>query len=36
VPGGPNKAIAALSKLLPDDAALALMKNQSKRFRKAD
>lgn len=36
VPGGPNKAIAALSKLLPDDAALALMKNQGKRFRKVE
>lgn len=34
VPGAPNKAIAALAKLLPDDWALALMASQSGRFRK--
>ena len=35
VPGAPNKAIAALTKLIPDDWALALMASQSSRFRKA-
>ena len=34
VPGAPNKAIAALSKIIPDDWALALMASQSARFRK--
>lgn len=34
VPGAPNKAIAALAKLLPDDWALALVEAQSGRFRK--
>ncbi len=34
VPGAPNKAIAALVKILPDDWALALMARQSARFRK--
>ncbi len=34
VPGAPNKAIAAVSKLLPDDWQLALMASQSSRFRK--
>jgi len=34
VPGAPNKAIAALAKILPDDWALALMASQSSRFRK--
>lgn len=34
VPGAPNKAIAALARLLPDDWALALMASQSGRFRK--
>ena len=34
VPGAPNKAIAAVSKLIPDDWALALMASQSPRFRK--
>jgi len=34
VPGAPNKAIAALSKMIPDDWALALMASQSPRFRK--
>jgi len=34
VPGAPNKAIAAISKLVPDDWALALMASQSARFRK--
>ncbi|WP_394764489.1 SDR family NAD(P)-dependent oxidoreductase [Phenylobacterium sp.] len=34
VPGAPNKAIAALTKLIPDDWALALMASQSSRFRK--
>jgi hypothetical protein len=34
VPGAPNKAIAALVKLIPDDWALALMASQSSRFRK--
>ena len=33
VPGAPNKAIAALAKLLPDDWALALMARQGGRFR---
>jgi uncharacterized protein len=35
VPGAPNKAVAALVKLIPDDWALALMASQSSRFRKA-
>jgi len=34
VPGAPNKAIAAVSKLIPDDWALALMASQGPRFRK--
>lgn len=34
VPGAPNKTIAAIAKLLPDDWALALMANQGGRFRK--
>ncbi len=34
VPGAPNKAIAALAKLAPDDWALALMASQGPRFRK--
>ncbi len=34
VPGAPNKAIAAISKLIPDDWQLALMASQSSRFRK--
>ena len=34
VPGAPNKAIAALVKLIPDDWALALMASQGPRFRK--
>jgi short-subunit dehydrogenase len=34
VPGAPNKAIAAVTKLIPDDWALALMASQSSRFRK--
>jgi short-subunit dehydrogenase len=34
VPGAPNKAIAALAKLVPDDWALALMASQGPRFRK--
>lgn len=34
VPGAPNKAIAAIAKILPDDWALALMANQGGRFRK--
>jgi short-subunit dehydrogenase len=34
VPGGPNKAIAAAAKLIPDDWALALMAWQGPRFRK--
>lgn len=34
VPGAPNKAIAAVAKMLPDDWALALMANQGGRFRK--
>jgi hypothetical protein len=34
VPGAPNKALAALSKLIPDDWALALMASQGSRFRK--
>lgn len=34
VPGAPNKAIAALAKLLPEDWAFSLMDAQSGRFRK--
>ena len=34
VTGAPNKAIAAVAKLIPDDWALALMAGQSGRFRK--
>jgi len=34
VPGAPNKAIAALAKLLPDEWVLALMATQGRRFRK--
>lgn len=34
VPGAPNKAIAALIKVIPDDWALALMASQGSRFRK--
>jgi short-subunit dehydrogenase len=34
VPGAPNKAIAAVGKLIPDDWVLALMASQSSRFRK--
>ena len=34
VPGAPNKAIAALTKMIPDDWALALMASQGARFRK--
>ena len=34
VSGSPNKAIAALAKILPDDWALALMARQSRRFRR--
>ena len=34
VPGAPNKAIAAVAKLIPDDWALALMAWQGPRFRK--
>lgn len=34
VPGAPNKAIAALSKAVPDDWLLALMASQGPRFRK--
>jgi short-subunit dehydrogenase len=34
VPGAPNKAIAAVSKLIPDDWALAVMASQGARFRK--
>jgi len=34
VPGAPSKAIAAVSKLIPDDWALALMASQGPRFRK--
>jgi short-subunit dehydrogenase len=33
VPGAPNKAIAALSKLVPDEWAMALLASQSARFR---
>jgi hypothetical protein len=35
VPGAPNKAIAAVAKLIPDDWALALVAGQGGRFRKA-
>jgi short-subunit dehydrogenase len=34
VPGAPNKALAALAKLIPDDWGLALMASQGQRFRK--
>ncbi|MDE2488508.1 MAG: SDR family oxidoreductase [Alphaproteobacteria bacterium] len=34
VPGAPNKAIAALAKLIPDEWGLALMSSQAPRFRK--
>jgi short-subunit dehydrogenase len=34
VTGTPNKAIAAIAKLLPDDWGLALMASQGGRFRK--
>lgn len=34
VPGAPNKAIAAISKALPEDWTLALMASQGRRFRK--
>jgi short-subunit dehydrogenase len=34
VPGAPNKTIAAIAKVLPDDWALALMANQGGKFRK--
>jgi short-subunit dehydrogenase len=34
VPGAPNKAIAGVAKILPDDWALALMASQGPRFRK--
>jgi uncharacterized protein len=36
VSGGTNKAIAAFAKLLPDGIALALMKSQMSKFRRAD
>jgi uncharacterized protein len=36
VTGGANKAIAALGKLLPDPAALAIMRSQSAKFRNTD
>ena len=34
VPGAPNKAIAAFSRMIPEDWALALMESQGGRFRK--
>ncbi len=34
VPGAPNKAIAAITKLIPDEWALALIASQGPRFRK--
>ena len=34
VPGAPNKAIAAVVKMIPDDWSLALMASQGSRFRK--
>jgi hypothetical protein len=34
VPGAPNKAIAALAKLIPDEWAMALLASQSARFRR--
>ncbi|MCI3135406.1 SDR family NAD(P)-dependent oxidoreductase [Phenylobacterium aquaticum] len=34
VPGAPNKAIAGVAKILPDDWALALMASQGPKFRK--
>lgn len=36
VTGAPNKAIATLGKLLPDQVALAVMKSQGARFRRTD
>ena len=35
VPGAPNKAVAALAKLVPDEWALALIASQGPRFRQA-
>lgn len=34
VPGAPNKALAALAKMIPDDWGMALMASQGPRFRK--
>src|SRR5205085_1930917 len=34
IPGAPNKALAALSKLIPDEWGMALMASQGPRFRK--
>jgi short-subunit dehydrogenase len=34
VPGAPNKVIAAVARLIPEDWALALMESQGGRFRK--
>jgi short-subunit dehydrogenase len=34
VPGAPNKMIAALGRLIPEQWALALMDSQSARFRR--
>ena len=34
VPGAPNKAIAAIARLIPDEWALALAASQGPRFRK--
>jgi hypothetical protein len=34
VPGAPNKALAALAKLIPDDWALAIVASQGSKFRK--
>ena len=36
VTGGPNKAIAALGKLMPDVLALRIMRSQSAKFRRVE
>jgi hypothetical protein len=36
VTGGPNKAIAALGKLMPDVLALQIMRSQSAKFRRVE
>eukprot|EP01040_Poterioochromonas_malhamensis_P021285 gene21285-25646_t len=34
VSGAPNKAIAAIAKIIPDDWAMALISGQTRKFRK--